>query len=114
MTARPCARGTETTVATPDRDEVLRRRERLLLRSGQLRLDWAQQVQVLRTPLGVADKARSATQWLVQHPEWPLGVAALVIVLRPGRALRWATYAWQGYGLYRRMQRVLNAPRTGR
>jgi len=101
-------------VATPDRDEVLRRRERLLLRSGQLRLQWDQQVQVLRTPLGVADKARSATQWLVQHPEWPIGVAALVIVLRPGRALRWASYAWQGYGLYRRVQRVLSAPRTER
>lgn len=93
---------------TPDRNEVLRRRERLLLRSGQLRVDWAQQVQVLRTPLGLADQARSATQWLMQHPEWPLGVAALIVVLRPGRALRWASYALQGYGLYRRAQRVLN------
>jgi hypothetical protein len=100
-------------VATPDRNEVLRRRERLLLRSGQLRVDWAQQVQVLRAPLGLADQARSATQWLMQHPEWPLGVAALIVVLRPGRALRWASYAWQGYGLYRRAQRVLNrAPRS--
>lgn len=101
-------------MATPDRDEVLRRRERLLLRSSQLRMDWAQQVQVLRTPLGVADKARSATRWLMQYPEWPLGAAALLIVLRPVRALRWASYAWQGYGLYRRVQRVLDAPRTGR
>lgn len=99
-------------MATPDRDEVLRRRERLVLRSDQLRVTWADQVQVLRTPLGVADKARSATQWLLQHPEWPLGVAALLVVLRPGRALRWASYAWQGYALYRRVQRVLDAPRT--
>ena len=75
-------------------------------------MTWSQQVQVLRRPLGVADKARSATQWLLQHPEWPLGVAALLIVLRPGRALRWASYAWQGYGLYRRVQRVLGAPRN--
>ena len=95
-------------MATPDRDEVLRRRERLLLRSGQLRVEWAQQVQVLRAPLGLADQARSAAQWLMQHPEWPLGVAALIVVLRPGRALRWASYALQGYGLYRRAQRVMN------
>jgi hypothetical protein len=102
-------------VATPDRAEVLRRRERLLLRSGQLRVEWAQQVQVLRAPLGVADQARSAAQWLMQHPEWPLGVAALLIVLRPGRALRWASYAWQGYGLVRRVQRVMQrAPLGGR
>ena len=102
-------------MATPDRDEVLRRRERLLLRSDQLRNDWSQQVQVLRAPLGVADQARAATQWLLQHPEWPLGAAALIVVLRPGRALRWASYAWQGYGLYRRVQRVMNrAPRAAR
>jgi len=100
-------------MATPDRDEVLRRRERLILRSDQLRGTWSRQVQVLRSPLGVADQARSAVQWLLQHPEWPLGVAALVIVLRPGRALRWASYAWQGFGLYRRVQRVLGAPRSG-
>jgi hypothetical protein len=100
-------------VATPDRDEVLRRREQLLLRSGQLRNDWSQQVQVLRAPLGVADQARAATQWLVQHPEWPLGALTLMVVLRPGRALRWATYVWQGYGLYRRVQKVMNrAPRA--
>jgi hypothetical protein len=49
----------------------------------------------------------------MQHPEWPLGVAALIVVLRPGRALRWASYAMQGYGLYRRAQRVMNrAPRS--
>jgi hypothetical protein len=101
-------------MATPDRNEVLRRRERLVLRSDQLRVTWSDQVQVLRAPLGVADKARSATQWLLQHPEWPLGVAALLVVLRPGRALRWASYAWQGYALYRRVQRVLDAPRTRR
>ena len=102
-------------MATPDRDEVLRRREQLLLRSGQLRNDWSQQVQVLRAPLGVADQARAATQWLMQHPEWPLGALTLMVVLRPGRALRWATYAWQGYGLYRRVQKLMNrAPRAAR
>jgi hypothetical protein len=101
-------------VATPDRAEVLLRRERLLLRSGQLRQDWAQQVQVLRKPLGLADQARAGAQWLMQHPEWPIGVATLLIVLRPGRALRWASYAWQGYGLYRRAQGVMKRmPRSG-
>jgi hypothetical protein len=93
-------------VGTPAEDELWRRRELLVLRSAQLRLDWARQVQVLRAPLGLADQARAATQWLMQHPEWPLGVAALIVVLRPGRALRWASYAWQGYGIYRRVPRL--------
>jgi hypothetical protein len=52
-------------------------------------------------------------QWLVQHPEWPIGAAVLLVLLRPGRALRWATYAWQGYGVVRRVQKLLarQAPR---
>jgi hypothetical protein len=100
-------------VTTPDRAEVLRRREQLILRSGLLRTQWSQQIQVLRRPLGVADQARAGVQWLMQHPEWPLGVAALIFVLRPGRALRWASYGLQGYGLYRRAQRLLNRPPRG-
>lgn len=92
------------------REELLRRRERLLLRSAMLRQDWAMQVQGLRNPLGLADKAREAAQWLVQHPEWPIGAALLIVLLRPGRALRWASYGLQGYGVYRRMQRVMARP----
>jgi hypothetical protein len=92
------------------RDELLRRRERLLLRSAMLRQDWSTQVQVLRKPLGLADQAREATQWLVRHPEWPLGAALLLVLLRPGRVLRWASLGLQGYGVYRRVQRVMARP----
>lgn len=87
--------------------ELLRRRERLLLRSERLRLEWASQVQALRRPLAAADKAREATHWLLEHPEWPIGAAALVLLLRPARTLRWAGYALQGYSLYRRAQRLM-------
>jgi hypothetical protein len=94
--------------------ELVQRRERLLLRSAQLRTDWSQQVQALRAPLGVADRARAGVQWLARNPEWPLGVALVVVLLRPGRALRWAGYAWQGYGVYRRAQRVFARVSPGR
>lgn len=87
--------------------DLLHRRERLLLRSERLRVQWAAQVQALRRPLAAADKAREATHWLLAHPEWPLGAAALVLVLRPARTLRWAGYALQGYSLYRRAQRLM-------
>lgn len=87
--------------------QLLQRREALRHRSSLLRQDWSLQVQALRKPLGVADQARAGVQWLVQHPEWPLGAAVLLVLLRPGRALRWATYAWQGYGVVRRVQKLL-------
>ena len=78
------------------RDELLRRREDLLLRSGRLRQDWSQQVQVLRAPLGLVDRAREAAQWLISHPEWPLGVLVVIVLLRPARALRWSALCLAG------------------
>ena len=92
------------------REALLRRREQLQWRSGQLRRDWSQQVRVLRAPLGVADRVREGAHWLMRHPEWPLGAALLIVLLRPGRALRWASYGLQGYALYRRAQRVMARP----
>lgn len=89
------------------RDDLQRRRQELLVRSTLLREEWSRQVQVLRAPLQIADRARAGVNWLAAHPEWPLGVAALLVLLRPSRALRWAGLALQGYTLYRRAQRVL-------
>jgi hypothetical protein len=93
-------------MSASSRDELLRRREQLLVRSSLLRDDWSRQVQALRGPLGVADQARAGAQWLLRHPEWPIGVALVIVVLRPRRVLRWAGYALQGYGIYRRVQRL--------
>jgi YqjK-like protein len=98
------------TVGASAADDLLRRRERLRMRSSLLREDWSRQVQVLRTPLGLVDRARDGVHWLARHPEWPLGVALVVMVLRPGRSLRWASYALQGYSLYRRAQRLMGRP----
>ena len=92
------------------RDELLRRREQLLMRSSVLRDDWSRQVQALRAPLGVADQVRAGAQWLLQHPEWPIGAALVIVLLRPRRLLRWAGFAVQGYGVYRRVQRLIARP----
>ena len=62
----------------------------------------------------LADRVRDGVHWLVEHPQWPLSAALILVVLRPRRALRWATFAWQGYSLYRRVQRGLPRPRSPR
>jgi len=59
---------------------------------------------------GLADRVREGVHWLARHPEWPLGAALLIVLLRPGRALRWASFGLQGYALYRRAQRVMARP----
>lgn len=93
--------------SAPGSEDLARRRERLLVRSSLLREDWSRQVQGLRRPLGWVDQARDGANWLVRHPEWPLGAALVLLLLRPGRVLRWSGYALQGYGLYRRAQRLM-------
>ena len=82
-------------MATPDRDEVLRRRERLMQRSDQLRLNWSQQVQVLRAPLGLADQARAAGAVAAAAPRMAARRGrAVIVLLRP--AVRCAGPAMPG------------------
>lgn len=95
------------------RDELLRRRGELIARSRQLRADWGQQAQGLRPTLAVADRARAGLQWLIDNPQWPIGAIVVLVVLRPRRVFRVAGLAWSGYGVYRRVRRVLNVPRSG-
>ncbi len=83
------------------------RRAHLLLRSSQLRADLSLNVQALRRPLGLADQARGAVDWLSHNPQWPVGALLVVAAVRPRRALRWAGTLWWGYGLFKRAQTLL-------
>jgi hypothetical protein len=77
-------------------------RQRLLQRSAQLRVELGAQSGVLNTPLRLIDNARTGVHWLRNHPEWPLGALALLVLLRPGRVLRWSTRLVWGWQLWRR------------
>jgi YqjK-like protein len=87
--------------------DIEARRRRLLVRSAELRLRLAEESQGLQTPFAVVDQARVGLQWLRRHPEWPLGAGALLLVLRPRRALRVVAGVWSGWRLYKRGQRML-------
>jgi hypothetical protein len=73
---------------------LLLQREALRLRSATLRVQMVQDAARLRAPLSWADSARAGSHWLRQHPQWPLAGAALLVLLRPRRVLRWAGTAW--------------------
>lgn len=89
--------------------QLLQRRQRLLVRSAQLRTAMASQAQDLKAPLGVVDRARAAVQWLYHHPHWPLGALAALAVLRPQGALRWVGRAVWGWAAFKRAQAWLAA-----
>lgn len=86
------------------REDLAQRSTLLQARSQVLREDWSHQVQALRAPLGVADRARDGVQWLARNPQWPLAAVALLVVLRPRRALRLANFAWWGWGVLQRVR----------
>ena len=75
-------------------NELLLRQQRLLIRSTELRLQLRGQLESLRRPAAVADQVRSSLNWLYQHPQWPAGVLALLLILKPRRALAWTGKLW--------------------
>lgn len=87
--------------------ELALRRERLVVRSAQLRARLAQESRILVAPLAVADQTVAVARWLIRNPQWPLGALAVWIVFRPRRALRWAARLSWFWVVGRRLRRVL-------
>ncbi len=87
-----------------NRDELILRQQRLLVRSAELRLRLADQSQVFKRPLGVVDTANKGLCWLYSHPGWPLAALAAGIVLRPRRALVWGGRLWSAWRMLKRAQ----------
>ena len=85
-------------------DALMLRQQQFLIRSAQLRISFAEQTQVLKRPLALADDARAGMQWLLRNPQWPLGVLVFLIVVRPSRALRWGGRAWAAWRSLQRAQ----------
>lgn len=68
-------------------DDLVLRQQLLLVRSAELRFTLANQAQVFKRPLAVADQAQGGLQWLYRNPLWPLGALLVLVVLRPRRAI---------------------------
>lgn len=90
----------------PQRAAALARRQQLLLvRSSELRGQLARDAQEWQAPLALADRVHAGWRWLCGHPEAPLAAAAVLLVLRPRRVLRWGWRLWSGWRLWQRLQR---------
>jgi len=77
---------------------LLRRREQLVARSGQLRGELAIQAGDLAPQGLLTGGVRRAWEWVQQHPQWVVGGVVLVLAIRPQRILRWSgrlLAAWQ-------------------
>lgn len=84
---------------------LARRQQQLLGRSAELRGQLAHDARVWQPPLALADRVRAGARWLLAHPEVPLSAAAVLLLLRPRRALRWGWRLWSAWRLWQRLQR---------
>lgn len=75
-------------------NELQLRQQRLLIRSTELRLQLRGHLQSLQRPAAVADQFKASLVWLYQHPQWPAGALALLLILKPRRALAWTGKLW--------------------
>jgi hypothetical protein len=80
--------------------QIRARRERLIARSAAQRDELALVLAPLKGPLAVADRGIAAVQYARAHPGLVAIAAAVLVVLSPRRAFRWARRGfvlWRGY-----------------
>jgi len=84
--------------------ELVLRQLRLQRRSAELRRKLTTQTQALQQPLALADRLRTALQWLYRRPLVPLAGLALLLALRPQRILLWGGRMWWGWSVFKKIQ----------
>jgi hypothetical protein len=85
--------------------ELQRKRAVLQARSNVLRHRLQSQLAVAQAPLAQADRWRERLGGLLARPHWVGAAAALLVLLRPARALRWGTQAWAAWRFWRQLRR---------
>ncbi len=94
-------------------NELQLRQQHLLIRSAELRMHLQGDLQRLQRPADWIDQVRTGCHWLYQHPQWPAGALALLLILKPKRVLSWTGklwWVWKSARLLRRWRDALLAP----
>ena len=79
--------------------QIAARRERIVALVASQRGTLAQNVEPWRMPLALADQGIAALRYLKRHPEGIVGVALLLVALRPGRIATWLGRGWVSWQL---------------
>lgn len=83
---------------------LLLRRQRLMARSEVLRGSLVLETAHWKVSLAAADRALRIVRWLHAQRIWLIGAAALPLVVRPRRALRWLGRGWWVWRVSRRLR----------
>lgn len=75
------------------------RREGIVAQAASQRGTLAQHVEPWRMPLALADHGMTGLRYLKRHPEGIVGIAVLLVALRPGRVATWLGRGWVSWQL---------------
>ncbi|MBT9463694.1 YqjK family protein [Hydrogenophaga sp.] len=96
--------------AKPDRAEQLARRRQLLVhRSGRVRVQVVDQLHVVQPALVWADRLQDAWRWVRANPLAVAGSVLAVAAWRPRRSLGLALRVWSAWKLLQRARSAGNA-----
>jgi hypothetical protein len=93
--------------------ELEAQRQRLLLRSERLRGDLAQHGAQIQQSIGFIDRGIAAARALTSRPKLVTGALALLLILRPKRALSWITRGAVATSLLRRALDAVSVGKRG-
>ena len=80
--------------------EIRAERARLLARAAVERESVRVQLRAWEAPLALVDRSVTAARYVRRHPQWLMGAAIVLAVLRPRRALAWVRnglIAWRAF-----------------
>lgn len=80
--------------------QLQRRREKLVLLAAAQRDAVARDFRPVERPLAIADRVVDGVRYLRAHPGFVVAGAAVIVALRPRRALTWGRRAfavWRGW-----------------
>lgn len=84
-------------------ETLVARRQRLIAQAAAQRSVLSQQMQPWRARLELADRGVSVVRTAGRHPLLLAGVAVLMVLWRPRRAVRLLQYGWMGWQMARKL-----------
>lgn len=83
---------------------LVARREQLIAQATAQRMALAQNIELWRTPLALADQGLAAVRFIKSHPAWIVGGAVLLSALRPDRVGKWLRRGWVTWQIVRNLR----------
>jgi YqjK-like protein len=89
--------------------EIALKKQRLLIKSEELRQEFGRNGRGVEPAFQVADTAVAGANWIKRHPEVVAGVAITVVVARPKLVWKWGKRVYTGWKTWQQLSRVLTA-----